>query len=258
MRCAAARKAGSWRCASSQGQARRRRMQRDRRTRAPARVAHRHGHGDQAGDELLAVAGTALRRDDVALSPQRLGVGDGVTRHARQRQLRDQRVAFRCRHLCQEQLAAGRAVQRHVRAHVQRQPQRPLRLDAVDVEHLRAVQRGEVAGLAHLRHQCGQHLVAQAAHDAVVQRVEGQPAQRRADGEAAFVDVARQEAAVQQLRAQPVRRHLGQAQAHRQLGQRQRAPLLRQQRQQAQAALGRRTGGGRGFTVALAAWHRLG
>ena len=121
-----------------------------------------------------------------------------------------------------------------------------VRFDAVEVEHLRAVERGEVAGLADLRHQRGQHLVAQAAHDAVVQRVERQLAQRRADGEAALVGVARQEAAVQQLRAQAVRGGLGQAQAQRQLGQRQRAAFVGQQRQQAQAALGRRAAVGNG------------
>jgi hypothetical protein len=63
----------------------------------------------------------------------------------------------------------------------------------------------------------------------MVQRVQRQPAQGRADGEAPLVDIPRQEAGVQQLRAQPVRGGLGQAQALRQIGQRERAVLAGQQ-----------------------------
>jgi hypothetical protein len=131
-------------------------------------------------------------------------------------------------------------MQRHMRAHVQRQAQRPLRLDPVEVQHLHAIQRREVAGLADLPHQLRQHLVPQAAHDAVVQRVEGQLPQCGPDAEHALVHVARQEARRQELRADAMRRALGQRQLRRQVGQRQGATFVGQQGQQAQAALGRR------------------
>jgi hypothetical protein len=214
---------------------------------------------DQAGNELLAVARIALLGDGLAFGLQRLGAGERAAGHARERQLRDQCVALRARQMGQKKLAAGGAVQGHVRAHIEREPQRPLGLDAVDVEHLAAVQRGEVAGLADLRDQRGQHLMPQAAHHAVVQRVECQLAQRGTDGVAALIGVAREKAAVLKLRAQPVRGGLGQAQPHRQLGQRQRMPFIGQHRQQAQAALGRRSGRGHGVRSGggrLAAWHR--
>jgi hypothetical protein len=94
-----------------------------------------------------------------------------------------------------------------------------------------------------LPHEFGQHLVPQPAHHAVVQRVERQFAQRRADAERALVHVARQETRGQQLRADAVRRALGQPELRGQLGQRQRAAFVGQQRQQPQAALGRRAGG---------------
>jgi hypothetical protein len=72
-----------------------------------------------------------------------------------------------------------------------------------------------------------------------------QPAQGRADREGARVGVARQVAALEQLGAQAVRGGLRQAQAQRQLGERERAALGGQQTQQAQAALG----GGAGTRV---------
>jgi len=56
-------------------------------------------------------------------------------------------------------------------ADIERQPPRPGRFDAVQIQHIGAVQRREVAGFADLGHQRFQHLVAQATHGAVVQRV---------------------------------------------------------------------------------------
>ena len=148
----------------------------------PAASQHRHRHRHQPGDELLAIARVAALARSPSHSARSLRRPSVIVlrRHARQRDLLDQRVALLLRHLRQKQLAARRAMQRHVRAHVERQPQRPLRLDAIEVKHLRAVERREVAGLADLPHQLGQHLVPQPAHHAVVQRVEGQLPQRRA------------------------------------------------------------------------------
>ena len=70
-----------------------------------------------------------------------------------------------------------------MRSNVQRQAQRPIRLDAVKVEHLRAVQRREIASLAHPPHKFCEYLVPQTAHHAVVEGVKGQLAQRRPDTE---------------------------------------------------------------------------
>ena len=81
--------------------------------------------------------------------------------------------------------------------------------------------------------------MAQAAHSAVVERIERQRAQRRTDDEIAFVDVASDEAHLKQLGAQAMCRGFGQRQVGRQIGQAERPAFHREAGQQTQTPLGR-------------------
>ena len=72
----------------------------------------------------------------------------------------------------------------------------------------------------------------------MAQRTQRELAQRRTDDERTFVDIARQKAAREQLRADAVRGAFRQRELRRQLRERERAALVREQRKQAQAALG--------------------
>ena len=123
-----------------------------------------------------------------------------------------------------------------MRADVQRQAPRPRGFDSVQIKHLRAIERGEVTGLSDLFHQISQHSMAQAAQGAVVQRIERELAQGRADHEVVLVDVARQETGRHQLAADPVHGCLGQAQRMNKVGQRHGLAGMRQHGQYGQAA----------------------
>ncbi len=114
------------------------RMHRDRGADGACGVEHRHRDRDQPGDELLAIGRVAC----VARSPSHsarsaLARGDACCAVMRGSAQLSISSASRCASgiVRQEQLAARRAVQRHVRADVERQAQRPARLDAVEVEH---------------------------------------------------------------------------------------------------------------------------
>src|SRR3546814_19396942 len=67
---------------------------------------------------------------------------------AAQRDRSDELPALLLRHVAQEHLSDGRAVQRHAAPRLEPQPERPLRLDAVEIDHLVTGQDTEVAGLA--------------------------------------------------------------------------------------------------------------
>lgn len=82
-------------------------------------------------------------------------------------------------------------MQRHLRAHIEREPPGPRRLGPVKVENAGAVERGEVAGFADLRHQRDRHLVAQAKQATVVECAERELAQRWAHHEVALLEIAR-------------------------------------------------------------------
>ena len=165
--------------------------------RAPAAGAtDRHRDGDQPGDELLAVARVAGARDRLALGAQRLRRGDrrrascAAARGARSRASRSS-----ARHQREEELAARRAVQRHVRADVERQAQRPRAprrgrgraprvpscVVKLQVSPISSTSRRARRGAGRARRRGSS--VAKASR-----------AQRRPDAEQALVGIARQEA----------------------------------------------------------------
>ena len=110
---------------------------------------------------------------------------------------------------------------RHVRADIEREPQPPLRLDTVELAHLRAVERRQVAGLADLADQLDQHPVAQAAH---APWLSVPNASWRSAGptmnERSSTSRARKPLAREQLQADAVRGAFRQRELRRQLGER--------------------------------------
>jgi hypothetical protein len=129
---------------------------------------------------ILRCRGMAVALDSFDLAFQRIAVGDGVRRVALQRHLVEQAAALAGRHLRQEELAAGRAMCRHARPGMQVEAQRRRGLDAVEVEHFAAGQRGDVAAFADFLDQLAQHRMARAMHRVVEQQVLGQAAQAQA------------------------------------------------------------------------------
>ena len=148
-------------------------------------IAHGHGHGDHAAHEFLAVAGVAFAHDARAFIGQRLGRGQRVGRAGGEFHAVQNGGAPGRRHMGQEQLAAGRGVDGHHRSGLQLDAQRPVGFDTVQVAHARAVQHGEVAGLAQTGHQLGQQLMAQGLARVGLQGAHGKAQQLGARGEAA-------------------------------------------------------------------------
>ena len=119
---------------------------------------------------------------------------------------------------------------------MQVEAQRGRRLHAVEVDHLAAGERGEVAALAQFLHQLAQHRMARALVHVVHQHLLRQLAQPAAQAEVAAVGAALQQAAGLQLLQHAVQRGLGQARFFRQRRQRSEPFLPGDHLQQAEQA----------------------
>ncbi len=175
-------------------------------------------------------------------------VGQRVLRVALQLHVGQQPLPLRRRQLRQEQLACGRAVRRHARTRMQVEAQRRRGLDAIQVQHLAAGERGQVAALAHLFHQPAQHHVARAMRGAVEQQVLRQPAQPQAGAVLPPVAVALDQSGRLELLQHAVQRGLGQAGFFHQRLQVEGLVLLRDDLEQAEQAQRRRVSVRPGFT----------
>ncbi len=110
----------------------------------------RSGDGDahHAGHEFLVVDGIALLANarELRLEPARVGDGGrGVAREGCGREPRLERVG---REFAQQELADRGAVQRHAAPGLEAKSQRPVRLHAVDVDHVSGGHHAEVARFA--------------------------------------------------------------------------------------------------------------
>jgi hypothetical protein len=232
--------------------ARDRRLQRDAEVRRTGGARHEHGEADETGQELLVVDRHALALHLLQLALEPVEVGQRVRRAALERRVRQQAPALLARHLREEDLAARRAMRGHARAGVQVEAQRRGGLDPVEIDHLVARERGEVAALADLLDEGAQHRPARAVVHVVQEQVLGEAAQARAGAVVAAVALALQQAGVLELLQHAVQRRLRQVRLGDERGQRER-PVARgdqlEQRDQAQCRRvaveldGRRRGG---------------
>ncbi len=104
---------------------------------------------------------------------------------------------------------------------IERQAQRPAGFDAVEVKHLGAVERREIARFLHFGDELCKHSVPERTDVAMIQRDERQFVQCGTDDEAQWIDIARQIALRQQAGALPMQRRLRQVEARTQVRQRQ-------------------------------------
>jgi hypothetical protein len=186
------------------------RLHRHAQVRAARRRRHQHGQAQQPGEELLVVDRVAVAAHALELAVDAGRVGQRGRREALERRVGQQPPALRRGQLRQDHLAAGRAMHRHPRTGVQVEAQRGRRLDPIEVDHLAARQRREVAAFADLVDQRAQHDVACAVPGVVQQQVLGQSAQPHAGAVVAAVALALQQAARLELLQHPVQRGLRQ------------------------------------------------
>jgi hypothetical protein len=125
--------------------------------------------------------------------------------------------------LGEQQLADRGAMQRHGAAGLEAQPQRPLRLDAVDVDHVASRHDAQVARLARLSRELGEDGVAGPRAGRGAQHVEAERHESLALDDAAPPRLAADEAQALEDADDAVRGGLWQVEGGGDLGDRQRA-----------------------------------
>ena len=179
-------------------------MNGDRRGDAPAPIAHGHRDRDQAGHVFLVVDAEVATAQRVQLALQRRAIGDRPGSVTLQRRRPQQRRTPALRHRREEELAARGAVDRHLRPGGEVQAQRPVRLDAIEVDDAPAVEHRQVAGLADARDQSLEDRVALGLCGLADQHVAGESRETRRRPEAARPGLPDDEARVDELPEQPV------------------------------------------------------
>ena len=164
------------------------------------------GDGQQADEVFLIIDGKALFANGFKRGAECVGFRNGVAVQGHEADRLQVLLQLAGRSMRQQQLADRRAIGGHPAACLQLDPQRPVAFDAIDVDHLVAIEDADVAGRTHLRHKPFQDLVNPLVAGHRRQPIDGETPEARAETISLLAEVALHELQLFKLGQQPVHR----------------------------------------------------